>query len=436
VRDSSTTTQLDDNRAALFRLFLILAAGIFAATLTGVEKTVAVVFAVVLMVMLHELGHFATAKWTGMKATEFFFGFGKRLWSVQKGETEYGVKAIPAGGYVKIIGMHNLDPVEPEDEPKAYRNQPTWARVLVVSAGSIMHFLLAFLMLFALNAFVGVDKPAGNILQIEGITRLQNGPSPAAEAGLRPGDRILSVDGHRFTPTDPKDADLPAYVQKRIGEPVRFVVERKGQQATIVVTPVDRSKVQIAPTDKAAAPEAAQPTEPTGFVGIEMTQAHHIVTTNPVSAVGRSVMDLGSNTKLVFKALGSFVSTKGLKSYGDQLTGHAAGKQPAADEPRFLSPIGLVQVASVAADNGLRTVLYLLMSINLFVGIFNMIPLLPLDGGHVAIALYEKIRSRKGKRYRVDVAKLIPVTTFVFLLIVFIGITALYLDIAHPLKFQ
>ena len=269
-----------------------------------------------------------------------------------------------------------------------------------------------------------------------GITRLQNGPSPAAEAGLRPGDRILSVDGHRFTPTDPKDADLPAYVQKRIGEPVRFVVERKGQQATIVVTPVDRSKVQIAPTDKAAAPEAAQPTEPTGFVGIEMTQAHHIVTTNPVSAVGRSVMDLGSNTKLVFKALGSFVSTKGLKSYGDQLTGHAAGKQPAADEPRFLSPIGLVQVASVAADNGLRTVLYLLMSINLFVGIFNMIPLLPLDGGHVAIALYEKIRSRKGKRYRVDVAKLIPVTTFVFLLIVFIGITALYLDIAHPLKFQ
>jgi len=164
VRDSSAT-QVDDNRAALFRLGLILAAGVFAATITGVEKTVAVVFAVVLMVMLHELGHFATAKWTGMKVTEFFFGFGKRLWSVNKGETEYGVKAIPAGGYVKIIGMHNLDPVEPEDEPHAYRNQPTWARVLVTSAGSMMHFLLAFLMLFALNAFVGVDKPDGPLLQ-------------------------------------------------------------------------------------------------------------------------------------------------------------------------------------------------------------------------------------------------------------------------------
>ncbi|HZQ86224.1 MAG TPA: M50 family metallopeptidase [Acidimicrobiales bacterium] len=433
MRDSSSTTQIDDNRAALFRLFLILAAGVFAATLTGVEKTVAVIFAVVLMVMLHELGHFATAKWTGMKVTEFFFGFGKRLWSVTKGETEYGVKAIPAGGYVKIIGMHNLDPVEPEDEPEAYRNKPTWARVLVTSAGSMMHFLLAFLILFALNAFVGVDKADGPLLQIDGITRLTTGPSPAAEAGIKPGDRIVSVDGHKFRPTDPKDHDLPAYVKHRIGEPVRFVIQRAGRTMTVVITPVDRSKVTVASNDKAAAPK---PTEPTGFVGIEMTDAHKVVTTNPVRAVGRSVMDLGSNTKLVFKALGSFVSTKGLKSYGDQLTGHATSKQPVADEPRFLSPIGLVQVASVAADNGLRTVLYLLMSINLFVGIFNMIPLLPLDGGHVAIALYEKARSRKGKRYRVDVAKLIPVTTFVFLLIVFIGITALYLDIAHPLKFQ
>ena len=430
MRDSSAT-QVDDNRAALFRLGLILAAGVFAATITGVEKTVAVVFAVVLMVMLHELGHFATAKWTGMKVTEFFFGFGKRLWSVNKGETEYGVKAIPAGGYVKIIGMHNLDPVEPEDEPHAYRNQPTWARVLVTSAGSMMHFLLAFLMLFALNAFVGVDKPDGPLLQIEKITRFTTGPSPAQQAGLRPGDRIVSVDGHRFTFLDEKPNDLTGYIQKRVGQPVRFVIQRDGKPFNVVITPIDLSKVTVADDTT-----ATRPTKPTGFVGVLMGDSHKVVTTNPVRAVGRSVIDLGTNTKLVFKALGSFVSTDGIKSYGDQLTGHATSKQPTSNEPRFLSPIGLVQVASVAADNGLRTVLYLLMSINLFVGIFNMIPLLPLDGGHVAIALYEKARSRKGKRYRVDVAKLIPVTTFVFLLIVFIGITALYLDIAHPLKFQ
>jgi membrane-associated protease RseP (regulator of RpoE activity) len=432
VRDSSSTTHIDDNRAALFRLFLIVAAGIFAATLTGVVRTVAVIFAVVLMVMLHELGHFATAKWTGMKVTEFFFGFGKRLWSVRKGETEYGVKAIPAGGYVKIIGMHNLDPVEPHDEPYAYRNKPTWARVLVTSAGSGMHFILAFLILFSLNAFVGVDKPDGPLLQIEGITRFAQGPSPAAQAGLRPGDRILSVDGKRFTVNDKPPNDLTSYIQKRVGQAVHFVIERNGKPITVAITPIDLSKVTIAGQSN-----VPRPTEPTGFVGVLMGDSHKIVKTDPFHAVGRSVMDLGTNTKLVFKALGSFVSTKGLKSYGNQLTGHATAKrQPSTDQPRFLSPIGLAQVAKVAADNGLRTVLYLLMSINLFVGVFNMIPLLPLDGGHVAIALYERARSRKGHRYRVDVAKLIPVTTFVFLLIVFIGITALYLDITHPLKFQ
>ena len=432
MRDS-TANQVDENRAALFRLGLIVAAGIFAAALTGVAKTVAVVLAVVLMVMLHELGHFATAKWTGMKVTEFFLGFGKRLWSVRRGDTEYGVKAIPAGGYVKIIGMHNLDPVDPADEAHAYRNQPTWARVLVTSAGSMMHFLLAFLILFALNAFVGVEKADGPLLQIEKVTRLKTGPSPAELAGIQPGDRIVSVDGHHFTSRDKAPDDLPSYVQSRVGQPLDFVIERRGQPVGLVITPIDRSKVDVATTDSVTGPK---PSEPTGFVGIEMTSAHKIVTANPARALGRSVIDLGSDTKLVFKALGSFVSKEGIKSYGDQLTGHATSKQPTADEPRFLSPVGLVQVASAAADNGLRAVLFLLMSINLFVGIFNMIPLLPLDGGHVAIALYEKARSRKGRRYRVDVAKLIPVTTFVFLLIVFIGITALYLDIAHPLKFQ
>jgi membrane-associated protease RseP (regulator of RpoE activity) len=433
LRDSATTTHVDDNRAALFRLFLIVAAGIFAATLTGVVRAVAVLFAVVLMVMLHELGHFATAKWTGMKVTEFFFGFGKRLWSVRKGETEYGVKVIPAGGYVKIIGMHNLDPVEPEDEPEAYRNKPTWARVLVTSAGSAMHFILAFLILFSLNAFIGVDKADGPLLQIEGITRLAQGPSPAAEAGLRPGDRIVSVDGRRFTIFNKPPDDLTSYIQKRVGQPVRFVIRRAGRNMTLLITPVDLSKVTVEGKTETSLPK---PTEPTGFVGVLMGDSHKIVKTDPVHAVGRSVMDLGSNTKLVFKALGSFVSLNGLKSYGDQLSGHVSSKTPSASEPRFLSPVGLYSVAKVAADSGLRTVLYLLLSINLFVGVFNMIPLLPLDGGHVAIALYEKARSRKGRRYRVDVAKLIPVTTFVFLLIVFIGITALYLDIAHPLKFQ
>ena len=96
--------------------------------------------------MLHELGHFATAKWAGMKVTEYFVGFGPRLWSVRRGETEYGVKAIPAGGYVRIPGFTSTEEVAPEDEPRAYRQQPFHQRIIVASAGSAMHFLIAFVL--------------------------------------------------------------------------------------------------------------------------------------------------------------------------------------------------------------------------------------------------------------------------------------------------
>ena len=117
---------------------------------TGAFPFVLVVIALIVMIMLHELGHFLTAKWSGMKVTEFFLGFGPRLWSVRKGETEYGVKAIPAGGYVRIIGMSNLEEVDPADEPRTYRQQPFPRRLSVAVAGSTMHFIIAFVLLFVL----------------------------------------------------------------------------------------------------------------------------------------------------------------------------------------------------------------------------------------------------------------------------------------------
>src|SRR5947199_4385718 len=127
----------------MVRLALIMVAALVAAAVTGVTKTVAVIAALIIMIMLHELGHFMTAKWAGMKVTEFFLGFGPRLWSVRKGETEYGVKAIPAGGYVRIIGMSNVDVVDPEDEDRTYRAKPYRHRLGVAVAGSTMHFLIA-----------------------------------------------------------------------------------------------------------------------------------------------------------------------------------------------------------------------------------------------------------------------------------------------------
>ncbi|HEV7886316.1 MAG TPA: site-2 protease family protein, partial [Acidimicrobiales bacterium] len=173
-----------EQRRAFIRLAVIVLAAIVAAVATDVVKTVAVVFALIVMIMLHELGHFLTAKWAGMKVTEYFLGFGPRLWSVRRGETEYGIKAIPLGGYVKIIGMSTMEEVAPEDEPRTYRAKGYWQRLSVAVAGSTVHFILAFALLWSLLVFVGWENP--NRLQpvVDQISRLENGPSPAEEAGF------------------------------------------------------------------------------------------------------------------------------------------------------------------------------------------------------------------------------------------------------------
>jgi membrane-associated protease RseP (regulator of RpoE activity) len=421
------TDDAGEQRQAMFRLLLVVMAGLFAAYALGVVKAVAVILAVVLMIMLHELGHFAAAKWSGMKVTEYFLGFGPRLWSIRKGETEYGVKALPLGGYVKIVGMHNLDEVDPADEARTYRQQSFPRRLAVAIAGSFMHFVIAFVLLIVLHSVVGVIAYGkGPLNEIGEISRLEDGPSPAQEAGLRVGDRIVSVDGR---PLDDW-VELPRYIQDRPGDPIEFVVERDGQRLPLTVTPAEQRRERV---DESGEPTGRQ--EEVGFVGI--SPAYPVEETGFVESVPRSFGDLGAISRETFKALGHLLSFDGLQKYGDQLTSGRGAVEPSEDQPRFLSPVGLARVASQAADNGLRQVLILLISINIFVGIFNMFPMLPFDGGHVAIATYEAIRSKvAGRRYFADVAKLLPVTYMVFLVLMFLAVTSLYLDIARPLNIQ
>src|SRR5499427_7911648 len=120
------------------------------------------VLALLFSVMLHEAGHFVTAKKFGMKVTQFFVGFGQTLWSTRKGETEYGVKALPAGGFVKIVGLTELEDVDPADEPRSFRRQPGWQRIIVLAAGSFMHFVLAFVLLFLLAVGIGLANPSNS----------------------------------------------------------------------------------------------------------------------------------------------------------------------------------------------------------------------------------------------------------------------------------
>ncbi|MBW3615645.1 MAG: site-2 protease family protein [Actinobacteria bacterium] len=423
-----------EERVSALARFLLLTAAVAAATVaTGTTKTVAVVVALIVMIMLHELGHFLTAKWGGMKVTEFFVGFGPRLWSFRKGETEYGVKAIPAGGYVKIIGMNNLDKIEdPADEPRTYRQQPFPQRFAVAVAGSTMHFLIAFVLLFLINAVVGVP---GASLTIGELTRLRAGSSPAEEAGFQVGDRIVSIDGQTFQSW----SDIPPYIRSRPGQELRFVVERGERAVELVARPADLSKVEV---------EGIPATpEPTGFVGIG--PKIEFAKRDPITSVGLAARQFvggdysPENAEQVVPGLldnaGALVgifSPSGLSSYWRTLQGQEQADRPDGGA-RFLSPVGFVRVAGQAADTGLFQVLLLLVAINLFVGLFNLLPLLPLDGGHVAIAVYEAVRSKiTGKPHRADVAKLLPLTYAVVLVMVFLGISALYLDIVRPLNFR
>ena len=368
------------------------------------------VLAVIAMIMLHEAGHFVIAKWSGMKVTEFFFGFGPRLWSFRRGETEYGAKAIPLGGYVKIIGMSNLErDIDPADEPRTYRQQPYGRRLLVAVAGIVTHFVVALVVLTLLWTLVGVPRYDKPDLTIEQLSRLETGQSPALDAGFQVGDRIVSYDGMAAR----DDSDVPDYIQARPGEPITFVVERDGRRETLVVTPAN-----ITGEDRTV-----------GRIGVGL--GPQIETVNPGVAVVRAGRAVGELTWASVRALGSFFAPSSLRNYADMV----AGKPPAdesAEETRPVSIVGVGRIAGQAAETGIYNVLFLFVVLNIFVAVFNMVPLLPFDGGHIAIATYERIRSRRGRPYHADVSKMLPVAAAVVAVLIVLGVTSIWLDIFQP----
>ena len=374
-----------------------------------------IIAALIFFIFLHELGHYLTARWAGMKVTEFFIGFGPRIWSFQRGETEYGFKAIPAGAYVRIIGMSNLETdVEPHEEHRTYRAKPYWRRLSVGLAGSTMHFLAALVLVFSVLSIFGQKVPVEDSWFVSSVQP----DSPAAEAGLEPGDRIVGIDGERISAwTSFSDA-----LRARPGERVRLLVERDGEGLTLEATLADR-----------------HPTQPgrVGYLGFSPDFAQiRTERENPIVGAGKSVIELRDAMWLSVTGLGKIFSPEGISGYVDTVGRAQDGEGELENENRFTSPVGVVRIAGAAADNGLTDLLMFLFVINVFVGVFNLVPLLPLDGGHVAIATYEKIRSmlQGGREYRADVAKMLPLTYAVFLILVVIGVTALYIDIVDPVQ--
>jgi len=373
----------------------------------------------VAIVMLHELGHFVTAKRAGMKVTEYFVGFGPRLWSVRRGETEYGVKAIPAGGYVRIVGFTSTEEVPEEDEPRAYRQQPFHQRIIVASAGSAMHFLIAFVLALVLVLTYG---KATNNYTIASLEKWAGKETPAAAAGLKPGDTIVSIDGKTFTNPN----SMTDVIKRSVGTPLRLGVERDGRLIEVTATPANGKGITV----------DGQQLENRGYLGVEITRA-----TTPVgllASVGESFTTMWQVTDEEMTGIAQTFSPHGVESLYQQVTNPKAAQSVANNPGSAPRPVSIVGIANLGAQSeraGLAAVLMLLIAINIVFGILNMLPMIPLDGGHVAIAVYEWARTKKGEPYyRADITKLLPVAAlFIGLLALFV-FAGIYLDITHPLQ--
>lgn len=341
---------------------------------------------------LHEFGHFATAKRFGMKVDRFFIGFGPRIWSTRRGETEYGLAWIPAGGYVRIAGMNPFETVPEADRERTFKAKKPWQRAVVLAAGSTMHFIVAFVTLAALLMTAGLDEPSTVADAVEK-------GAPAAQAGLLEGDRIVAVDGLPVL----EWPDVRNYVRARPGARVTIDVDRGGRRETIRAT--------LGTTN----PEG----EPVGFLGVY--PALEPVRRDAPAAVVESVKVIGVGMRESLIGLGKIVSPSTIK----HLFGVAAGNEKRTED----DPASIVGITRLAGSLGLVGLLYQFVAFNIFIGVANLMPLPPLDGGHLAVLAYERVRGRD-----VDMRRLIPVTATVLAVLIGLFMITLYLDIVSPIR--
>jgi membrane-associated protease RseP (regulator of RpoE activity) len=409
TRDPFEDVKVEPRRALGITVVVVLALAIGAFFFPTQAEVVAVILALFVMIMLHELGHFIAAKRSGMKVTEFFVGFGPRLWSVRRGETEYGVKAVPLGGYCRIIGMTNLEEVDPADEPRAYRNKKTGPKVAVAAAGPAVHFVIALILMFTVLFFAGDYRHERATLTLAQTTQ------GAASAGMKAGDQIVAINGTPVTDwTQVQQLINPSSHPAHAGDVVQFLVRRGDNEITLPVT----------------LQESTDPTVKRVIAGVAPTTiVPHPAILTAVTQAPKQVVD---EAWFSIKAIGQMFSPSGISNYFRILSGDTSSKTN--QDQRFVSPAGAGRLATEAVRAGWVSVFGLLISINVFVGLFNLLPLLPFDGGHIAIALYERAASTvRRRRVQVDAAKLLPLTVAVVAVLGFIFLSSLFLDITHPI---
>ena len=379
-----------------------------------------VIFAIIFMVMGHEFGHFITAKRAGMQVTDFFVGFGPVLWSTTVGETRYGVRAILAGGYVKVPGMTWGDELPADLEARTYRSASYPRKVLFASAGSLMHLVMALCLAWASLAFIGTPSPSH--VGVLAFTKWDGHTQNAAQiAGLKVGDRIVAVNGRDVTNVNQLITD----VRDSAGTSLTLLVERSGHELVVHATPVDGRTLTSGGARLSTGPH------PHGFLGIELNE--QTVHDSWLGAIPRSFTEVASLVGTAAHALVHVFSPGQFASLIHQVASPAAAENPTNQDTRPESIVGVVRLAVQSTAAGPALLLDILITVNVFVGLLNMLPMLPLDGGYVAVATYERIRSRRGRVYHADVNKLAPaVYAFMSLLLVLFACTV-YLDIVHPI---
>lgn len=392
------STEVSSRRATL-GLFAVVVLIVVAVVLRpSITMTVLIALGLVVTIMLHEAGHLIGAKRGGMKATEFFLGFGPRLWSIRRGETEYGIKAIPAGGYVRVIGMNNLEDVEPEDEGRTYRAAPYGRKIVMILAGVTVNLLLAFLLTFTFLVGHGQQRITTDVGTVVA-------DSPAAEAGIRPGDRIVAIDG---TPIDDWDRVAPAV---RGGDgAIEVTLERDGATRTVTLTP------EVIDGARRMGVTAGLASEPVP----------------PLQALPRTFSVLWTGTQQTVGGIGHLFTPNGVTQYSRTVANPDANGTNGtySDDTRPRSVIGIVADGGSIVGNSFWGLLALLGAINLFLALFNLIPLLPFDGGHAVVATYEAVASKvTGRRVQVDQRRLMPITAAVVGVLLILGISTMYLDV-------
>ena len=378
-------------------------------------------------VALHEAGHMVTAKAFGMKVRRYFVGFGPTVFSFRRGETEYGLKWIPLGGFCDIAGMTALDEVTPDEAPRAMWRFKTWKRTVVMSAGSITHFIVGFVVLYLMAVTMGLPNLAKPVLAETSCARSTmteqqakqplvcppGAPTPAKTAGLQSGDKVLSVGG---TPVGTW-YDMLAVVHATSG-PTGFEVERGDQRLSLTVD---------VPVVQRWTPDGVKQV---GMIGASPAKTLHY---DPIAAVGATFSFTGTMFAETAQRLVEFP-----QRIPAVVTAIFGGER---DPNTPVSVVGASRIGGEAVEQGIWVLFFfLLASLNFFIGVFNLLPLLPLDGGHIAVVWYERVRDWvRGLRGKaaggpVDYTRLSGITVALVLIGGAVTLLTVTADIVNPIR--